>query len=205
MDYAKGLLRRVKAFEALLEREQTLHGDIELLQIAPLSRSELQPYREFRQELESAAVRINGRFARVDWTPVHYLNRSLARSSLAGLYRASRIGLVTPVRDGMNLVCKEYIAAQDASDPGVLVLSRFAGAAQQMTAALVVNPYDVSEVSDALGRGYRMPLKERRARHEELLDGLLAEDSAWWTRTFVDTLAKTADNRTTKDAGKALA
>jgi trehalose 6-phosphate synthase len=191
LDYSKGLLRRMLAYETLLETHADTHGAVELLQIAPISRGELHAYRDFRLDLEQAAARINGRFGRLNWTPVRYLNQALPRRTLAWLFRASRIGVVTPVRDGMNLVAKEYVAAQDASDPGVLVLSRFAGAAQQMKAALQVNPYDGAETAEALQTARKMPLEERRNRHAELMRGLTEYDAARWREEFVSKLRRT--------------
>jgi trehalose 6-phosphate synthase len=192
LDYSKGLLRRLDAYETLLERYPDLHGRVEFLQIAPISRGEVKDYRDFRQEMEQHAARINGRFARIDWTPVRCLTRAQPRATLAALYRASPIALVTPVRDGMNLVAKEYVAAQDPADPGVLVLSRFAGAAQQMQAALLVNPYDAAETAEALRRASALPLDERRARHAELMRGLEDYDLARWRDEFTRALARPA-------------
>ena len=192
LDYSKGLLRRLAAYETLLERHPQTHGQLEFLQVAPISRGELKAYRDFRRELEQAASRINGRFARLDWTPVRCLTRALPRATLASLYRASRIGLVTPVRDGMNLVAKEYVAAQDPADPGVLVLSCFAGAAQQMQAALLVNPYDGVATAEALLRAQSLPLDERRARHAELLRGLVDYDVRRWRDEFIGRLKAAA-------------
>ena len=189
LDYSKGLLRRMHAFEQMLEQHPDTRGRVDFLQIAPLSRAEVKAYRDFRLELEQKAARINGRFAHVDWTPVRYLNRTLPRKTLAGFYRASRVGLVTPMRDGMNLVAKEYVAAQDAADPGVLVLSQFAGAAQQMREALLVNPYDAGEVAEALYRARAMSLDERRRRHEALMQGLLSDDITSWRRRFLERLS----------------
>jgi trehalose 6-phosphate synthase len=195
LDYSKGLLRRMTAFEILLERYPETQGQIEFLQIAPLSRSDVKAYRDFRRELERTAVRINGHFARVDWTPVRYLNQAMPRRALAGLYRASRIGLVTPIRDGMNLVAKEYVAAQNPDDPGVLVLSLFAGAAQQMTSALLVNPFDAGEVAEALWRALGMSRDERRERHAALMRDLRQFDTAYWSKSFIDALAATQRGR----------
>ncbi|HVT36259.1 MAG TPA: trehalose-6-phosphate synthase, partial [Nevskiaceae bacterium] len=189
LDYSKGLLRRMAGYELLLERYPALHRQVELLQIAPISRGELKAYKDFRRELEHAAAGINGRYAQADWTPVRYLNRALPRRALGGLYRASRVGLVTPVRDGMNLVAKEYVAAQDPADPGVLVLSRFAGAAQQMHEALLVNPYDEAAMAEALHQALVMPLAERRERHAALMRGLLAYDVRRWRDEFVASLS----------------
>lgn len=190
LDYSKGLLRRLAAYELLLERYPEAQRAIEFLQIAPISRGEVQAYHDFRRELEQTAAHINGRFAQADWTPVRYLNRALPRSTLAGLYRASRVGMVTPVRDGMNLVAKEYVAAQNPDDPGVLVLSRFAGAAQQMREALLVNPYDVEEVAETLQTARTMPLKERCERHALLMRGLMTQDIRRWRNDFVTTLTR---------------
>ncbi|MFA5939947.1 MAG: trehalose-6-phosphate synthase [Sinimarinibacterium sp.] len=191
LDYSKGLLRRVHAVEALLDRHPQTRGHVEFLQVAPLSRHELKAYDDFRKELELAAAQVNGRFAQFDWTPVRYLNRPLPRRTLAGLYRASRIGLVTPLRDGMNLVAKEYVAAQDPDDPGVLVLSRFAGAAPQLDAALLVNPYDSGEVADALAMALSMPQAERCSRHARLMAVLLDKDAAAWRADFLGELEGT--------------
>jgi trehalose 6-phosphate synthase len=190
LDYSKGLLRRLGAYETLLEQHADVRGTLEFLQIAPISRGEVKAYRDFRREIEEAATRINGRFARLDWTPVRCLTQTLPRATLAALYRASRIGLVTPVRDGMNLVAKEYVAAQDPRDPGVLVLSRFAGAAQQMRAALQVNPYDAAETAAALLQARALPLDERRARHQDLLRGLHDYDARRWRNDFLAALAQ---------------
>src|SRR3954454_15451515 len=139
------------------------------MQIAPPSRSDIHVYREIRRELEAEAGRINGRFAEVDWMPLRYLNRGFARSALMPLYAEAALGLVTPLRDGMNLVAKEYVAAQDPENPGVLVLSQFAGAARELDAALLVNPYDPSGVAATLDRALAMSLDERRERHAAML------------------------------------
>jgi trehalose 6-phosphate synthase len=188
LDYTKGLVRRMQAYELMLERSTESHGNVTYLQVAPISRGDVSAYRNFRRELERHATSINSRFGRVDWTPVRCVNEVIPRRRLAGLYRASRIGLVTPVRDGMNLVAKEYVAAQDERDPGVLILSNFAGAAQQMTDALTVNPYDTADVSMALDRARTMSLDERRQRHASLMRGLLENDVKQWCRRYLDAL-----------------
>jgi len=188
LDYSKGLLRRLHAFERLLERHPDTHRAVEYLQIAPISRSDVKAYRDFRRELEYKAARINGHYAQVDWTPVRYLNRALPRRTLAGYYRASRVGLVTPMRDGMNLVAKEYVAAQDPADPGVLVLSQFAGAAQQLGAALLVNPYDAEDMAEALHRALAMSREERCERHRALADCVARENITHWRRRYVAAL-----------------
>jgi trehalose 6-phosphate synthase len=189
LDYSKGLLRRMDAFGRYLEMHPKAHGKVILLQVAPVSRGSLVSYRNFRQELDREAARVNGRFSRFDWTPVHYLNRALPRRTLAGLYRASRVGVVTPMRDGMNLVAMEYVAAQDPADPGVLVLSRFAGAAQYLCEALLVNPYDGEETAEAMHLAREMRIQERRRRHEALMRRLRARDVGRWRRDFIAALA----------------
>ncbi len=188
LDYTKGLPERFASFERLLEHYPDNRGRVSLLQIAPSSRPDVRDYVDIREELESAASRINGQFADIDWVPIRYVNRSYARRSLAGLYRASEIALITPLRDGMNLVAKEYVASQDAEDPGVLVLSRFAGAARQLEAALIVNPYDIDEVVDALQKALHMSLEERRERWRQLFDNVATENVSAWRDTFVDDL-----------------
>jgi trehalose 6-phosphate synthase len=188
LDYSKGLLRRMHAFELLLEQHPDLRGRVDFLQIAPVSRGDIKAYRDFRRELEQKAARINGHHGQIDWTPVRYLNRAMPRRSLAAFQRASRVGLVTPMRDGQNLVAKEYIAAQDSEDPGVLVLSQFAGAAQQLRDALLVNPYDAEDVTDALHRALTMSLEERRQRHARLAESVMREDVTHWRQHYLATL-----------------
>ena len=158
------------------------------MQIAPLSRSDVRAYVEIRQALEQAAGRTNGRFADTDWTPIRYLNRNFPHATLMGLLRASNVGIVTPLRDGMNLVAKEYVAAQTAEDPGVLILSNLAGAARELTAALQVNPYDTRAVSHAIQAALSMSLQERRERHAAMMQVLKRNDIAAWTRRFVEAL-----------------
>ena len=159
-----------------------------MVQIAPPSRSDVETYQAIRAKLDSLSGRINGVYADVDWTPIRYVNRGYPRDELAGIYRAAHVGLVTPLRDGMNLVAKEYVAAQNPDDPGVLVLSRFAGAALQMDAALMVNPYSAEEMSDAITTALTMPLGERRERHAALLKAVEAEDVEWWQERFLEHL-----------------
>lgn len=190
LDYSKGLIQRMSAFEHLLENYPENRGRVVMMQISPASRSDIPEYIDIRQELESAAGRINGTYAEFDWVPTRYLNKGFSRRVLAGFFRASRIGFVTPLRDGMNLVAKEYIAAQDPDDPGVLVLSRFAGAASQMTDAVIVNPYDVESTGEALQQALHMPLDERQARWQSMYDDLCRHDVAHWTQSFLDTLSE---------------
>ena len=180
---------RFAGYERFLQRYGDRRGLVYLLQIAPPSRSAVQSYRDMRAELESLSGRINGEFADFDWTPIRYVNQGYPRDTLAGIYRAARIGLVTPLRDGMNLVAKEYVAAQSPHDPGVLILSKFAGAAAQMEEALLINPYSADEVADAIDRALRMPLAERKARWEPLFARVRDEDVIWWRRRFTQALA----------------
>lgn len=189
LDYTKGLSHRFVAYRNLLERVPEWRNKVSLLQIAPLSRQELGPYAITREELDRLSGEINGVFADLDWTPIRYHVKPLARSTLAALFRASRVGLVTPLRDGMNLVAKEFVVAQDRADPGVLVLSRFAGAAEGMKEALIVNPHDVDGTADAINLALAMPLDERVARHDALLQRLRKQDAQAWHRAFVDRLA----------------
>ncbi len=190
LDYSKGLPQRLRAFRRMLQDYPENHGQTVLLQVAAPSREQVGAYADLRTELESLSGQINGEHGDIDWIPVRYLHRTVARRRLPGLYAASRVALVTPLRDGMNLVAKEYVAAQDPADPGVLVLSRFAGAAEQMPDALLVNPYDIDAVAQATQRALRMPLEERRIRHERLLAGIREHDVHWWQREFLDRLTE---------------
>jgi trehalose 6-phosphate synthase len=188
LDYSKGLVERFQSYQQFLEAYPDNLGRITYLQIAPLSRTDVRAYSEIRQALEQAAGRTNGRFADTDWTPIRYLNRNFPHSTLMGLLRAANVGIVTPLRDGMNLVAKEYVAAQNPQDPGVLILSNLAGAARELSAALQVNPYDTRAVSHAIQAALSMSLQERRERHAAMLQILKRNDIAAWTRRFVEAL-----------------
>ena len=188
LDYSKGLAERFAAFAHLLERSPALRSQVPLLQIAPPSRGAVPEYRLIRRELERAAGHINGKFATPEWVPIRYVNQSFPHTLLAGYYRVARVGLVTPLRDGMNLVAKEYVASQDPKNPGVLVLSRFAGAAQELTEALLVNPADTVEVADALERAMAMPQRERIARWRAMMDVLQRHDLTAWRNAFLHAL-----------------
>jgi trehalose 6-phosphate synthase len=185
MDYSKGLPQRLQAFGHLLDEHQDLCGHVTLLQIAPPSREDVGAYQDLREELDRLAGRINSTYSDLAWTPIRYLARGFPRETLAGLYRLARVGLVTPLYDGMNLVAKEYVAAQDPEDPGVLVLSEFAGAAEQLQAALIVNPYDIGAMADAIHRGLTMSREERRERWQELNAAVTEGDIARWRRDFL--------------------
>ena len=188
LDYSKGLNERFQAYERFLEQNETRRGDVTFLQIAPPSRSDVESYREIRLELEREAGRINGRFAELDWTPLRYLNKGFARQMLMPMYARADIGLVTPMRDGMNLVAKEFVAAQNPIDPGVLVLSQFAGAACELKAALLVNPHDPDEIAAALECALSMPLAERRERHAEMMAVLRRNSLTVWRDRFLGDL-----------------
>ena len=188
LDYSKGLVDRLLAYETLMETRPETHDQVTFLQIAPLSRADLRMYAEIRQTLEQAAGRINGRFAETDWTPIRYLNRNFSHEVLMGFLRQACVGVVTPMRDGMNLVAKEFVAAQDPDDPGVLVLSTLAGAAEELPDALLVNPRDTRGVAEAIHRALSMPLAERRARHGRMLEVLRQNDIHAWHGRFVQQL-----------------
>jgi trehalose 6-phosphate synthase len=190
LDYSKGLPQRLRAFQRLLEIHPENRGSAVFVQVAAPSRESVAAYDDLRRELDTLTGAINGEFGELDWVPVRYLHRAVSRRRLPGLYRAARVALVTPLRDGMNLVAKEYVAAQDPADPGVLVLSRFAGAAEQMVDALLVNPYDIEAVAEATQRALHMPLDERQARHARLLAGVREFDVHWWHRQFLRNLTE---------------
>jgi trehalose 6-phosphate synthase len=188
LDYSKGLIERFDSYQTLLESAPDLQGRITYIQIAPLSRVDVAAYAELRDALERSAGHINGQFADTDWTPIRYLNKEFSHQTLSGFLRIADVGVVTPVRDGMNLVAKEFVAAQDPEDPGVLVLSSLAGAAEELVGALVVNPYDKAAVALALQQALAMPLAERRSRHESMLTALRANSISRWHESFVSRL-----------------
>ena len=194
IDYSKGLPERFRGFERLLNDYPENSGRVSFLQIAPPSRGTLEAYANIREELEQIAGHVNGRFGDIDWVPIRFTTRGQTRATLAGLYRASRVGLVTPLRDGMNLVAKEYVAAQDPDDPGVLVLSQFAGAAEQMDRAVIVNPLSDGDVAEGIQTALRMERSERIERHEALMEGLLASDVNAWRRSYLAVLEGSAES-----------
>jgi len=194
LDYSKGLQERFLGYERFLANNPDARGGVFLLQIAPPSRGEVQSYQEIRAQLDALSGRINGEFADAGWVPIRYVNKGHPREQLAGMYRAARVGLVTPLRDGMNLVAKEFVAAQDESDPGVLILSRFAGAAEQLVDALLVNPHSPEDMADAIATALAMPLAERLARWRPMMDNIAQQDVIWWRRRFTDALAAARPN-----------
>ncbi len=200
LDYTKGLPHKFKAYGRFLEENPQYRRRVVLSQIAPPTRDTLEAYSDIRGELKSLSGSINGRYSELDWMPIYYMHRSVSRNQLFGIYRGSKVGLVTPLRDGMNLVAKEYVAAQDPADPGVLVLSRFAGAAEQLKHAVIINPYNIAEMADAIKFAIEMPLSERKRRHQALLAVVAANDSAHWTRVFLSELIRvSASTRTLSD------
>ncbi len=189
LDYSKGLPARFAAYSYLLEHYPQTRGRTVFLQIAPPSRSDVPEYREIRRELEEASGHINGRFAEFDWTPLRYLNKSFNHRILTGFYRAAKLALVTPLRDGMNLVVKEYLASQDPEDPGMPILSCFAGAAHELGEAIMVNPNDTEGVAEAIVQGLEMPVGERKERWAAMMTTLRRNDADAWRRRFVEELA----------------
>jgi trehalose 6-phosphate synthase len=192
LDYSKGLRQRFAAFERFLAEFPAQHGLVTFMQIAPPSRSDIESYQRIRRELEGEAGRINGRFAEVDWVPLRYLNRSFPRNVLMPLYAEAQACLVTPLRDGMNLVAKEYVAAQDPEDPGVLILSEFAGAARELDAALLVNPYDEAGMARAMDRALSMQVEERQERHQAMLKVMRTNSLEQWRDRFEADLRATS-------------
>lgn len=200
LDYTKGLPERFLAFEALLEKFPQHRGKVRYSQIAPTSRGDVQAYQDLRHQLETEVGRINGKYGSLNQTPLFYLNQHFQRSLLMKLFRLTDVGLVTPLRDGMNLVAKEYVAAQDPKDPGVLVLSQFAGAANELTAALIVNPYDRDDVAAALDKALTMPLEERIERYNDMMNVLHKNDIANWGDTYLKDLSAISTHSIDHDA-----
>jgi trehalose 6-phosphate synthase len=191
LDYSKGLPRRFAAFGRFLAEHREWRSKVSYLQIAPPSREEVPEYRELRSKLERFTGATNGRYAEPDWVPIRYVNRSFAQTTLAGFYRIAQLALVTPLRDGMNLVAKEFIAAQPPDDPGALVLSRFAGAARELPQAILVNPYDPEGLVEGIERGLTMPQEERRERWHAMFEHVSVHDIAAWRRDFLAALEST--------------
>ena len=191
LDYTKGLPQKFRAFDHFLSAHPEYCNRAILTQIAAPTRESVEAYNDIRKELESLAGAINGRYGDLEWVPIHYINRTTARERLVDVYRSSAVGLVTPLRDGMNLVAKEYVAAQDPANPGVLILSRFAGAAEQLSDALIVNPYNVEEVSASIYSAIKMSLPERQQRHASLMKNIETHTAANWAQNFLTALATT--------------
>ena len=190
LDYSKGIVQRLQAFEHLLEERPQWRGAATFLQITPKSREMAAGYKEMEDLVTGLVGSINGQYGEAAWTPIRYVNRSYSRKQLAGIYRCAQTALVTPLRDGMNLVAKEFVAAQDETDPGVLVLSQFAGAAAELDGALIVNPHEKEAVSAAIERALTMPKEERISRHARMLARISDYDVTRWAETFVARLAE---------------
>jgi trehalose 6-phosphate synthase/phosphatase len=187
LDYTKGIPRRLQAVERLLARDTRLCDSVRYIQVAVPSRGEMDSYQKFKRQVEQGVGRINGACGTLRSTPVHYIQRCLSMRELVALYRAADVMLVTPLRDGMNLVAKEFVASRGDED-GILVLSEFAGAAAELDGALTVNPYDVEAVADSIQRALLMPVGERRARMKTLLRRVREHDVHIWARGFLQEL-----------------
>jgi trehalose 6-phosphate synthase len=190
LDPSKGLLQRLAGLRRLLEKREAWRRQVTLLQIAVLSRTDVSCYRALRTALDQAAGGLNADFGEADWMPLRLLSRGIDRATVAGYMRLASVALVTPVRDGMNLVAKEYVAAQNPEDPGVLVLSRFAGAAQQLDAAVLVNPHDPDALADALDTALTMRLAERQARWQAMWSAIEGRSPLAWGRSFLAALRR---------------
>jgi trehalose 6-phosphate synthase len=197
LDYSKGLINRINAFDLMWTRQPALARTVSLLQIATPSRGGIEAYGNLQNELAKLVSDVNGRHGEVDWTPIRYLNKGFSQTVLAGLYRTAQVGVVTPLHDGMNLVAKEYVAAQNPTDPGVLVLSKFAGAANQLDTALLVNPHDIDGMARVIATALSMPLTERRLRWEAMMAKLRAGTIQQWFADFVEALQETQIDRGT--------
>jgi trehalose 6-phosphate synthase len=199
LDYSKGLINRISAFDRMWTLHPSLARTVSLLQIATPSRGAIEAYGNLQNDLAKLVGDVNGRHGEVDWTPIRYLNKGFSQTVLAGLYRTAQVGVVTPLHDGMNLVAKEYVAAQNPADPGVLVLSKFAGAANELDTALQVNPHDIDGMARTIATAISMPLTERRMRWEAMMVKLRAGTIQQWFADFVDALQ---DTRTVKAASE---
>jgi trehalose 6-phosphate synthase len=196
LDYSKGLVNRVKAFDRMWTLQPSLVRTVSLLQIATPSRGTIEAYGKLQSEVAGLVSDVNGRHGEADWTPIRYLNKGYSQAVLAGLYRTAQVGVVTPLQDGMNLVAKEYVAAQNAADPGVLVLSKFAGAANELDAALLVNPHDIDGMARTIATALSMPLTERRMRWEAMMAKLHGGTIRRWFADFVDALQDSRFDKT---------
>jgi trehalose 6-phosphate synthase len=188
LDYSKGLINRIKAFDRMWTLHPSLTRAVSLLQIATPSRGAIEAYGNLQSEVAKLVSDVNGVHGEVDWTPIRYLNKGYGQNVLAGLYRTAEVGVVTPLQDGMNLVAKEYVAAQNPADPGVLVLSKFAGAANELDTALLVNPHDIDGMAHTIATALSMPLTERRMRWEAMMAKLRKHTIQQWFADFIDAL-----------------
>jgi trehalose 6-phosphate synthase len=190
LDYSKGLSNRFVAIGRFFANYPQHRREISFLQIAARSREDQGAYQRLRRELDRIVGETNGKYSEFDWTPLRYMTRAVKRETLAGFFRQARLAVVTPLRDGMNLVAKEYVAAQDPADPGVLILSRFAGAADELPDALIVNPYDADEIAEAMHRGLAMDLDERRERWSRMSETVRSNTAQRFCTRFLSHLAR---------------
>jgi len=190
LDYSKGITQRIQALGHFLDANPEWRGKVTYLQVTPKSRTTVPEYEDMDREVSTLVGQINGRLGEASWTPIRYVNRSYTRTALAAFYRQAAVGLVTPLRDGMNLVAKEYVAAQDPDDPGVLVLSQFAGAAAELDGALIVNPHETEAMGQAIRTALDMPLAERRERHQRMFAHLVVNDVDHWAERFLSALSE---------------
>ena len=195
LDYSKGLINRISAFDRMWTTQPQLSRTVSLLQIATPSRGSIEAYGNLQSDVAKLVSDVNGRHGEVDWTPIRYLNKGFGQAVLAGLYRTAQVGVVTPLHDGMNLVAKEYVAAQNPADPGVLVLSKFAGAANELDTALLVNPHDIDGMARAIATALSMPLTERRMRWEAMMAKLRGHTIQRWFSDFVEVLWESGADR----------
>ncbi len=184
LDYSKGLVHRFSAYERLLKDYPAIHRKIVLLQVAPTSRGDVQAYSDLAKQIDRIVGHVIGTYAEFDWMPLRYINRGFRRNTILAMYNLAKVGLVTPLRDGMNLVAKEYVAAQNPEDPGVLVLSKMAGASAELSSAVIVNPYDIENVSKRLSQALSMPLEERKERWQNMFSVLQKNNIHEWHRRF---------------------
>jgi len=183
LDYTKGILQRIKAFELFLEENPRYREKVVLIQIASPSRNKIEEYLTMKKEIDEAVGRINGKYRNETWTPVMYFSKEISQNSLLAYYRIADIGLLTPLRDGMNLIAKEFIASNNENT--VLILSEFAGASEELTEALKVNPYDLHSISGAIRTAVEMPFDEKRNRFQSMKKKVKAHDSEWWYSNFL--------------------
>jgi trehalose 6-phosphate synthase len=188
LDYSKGLTQRIQGFDRLLTQRPELCRQVTMLQIAVPSRCTIDTYRDLQSEVARLIGEVNGAHGEIDWTPLRYITKGYGQATLAGFYRVAAIGLVTPLRDGMNLVAKEYVAAQNPDDPGVLVLSKFAGAARELDAALLVDPCNPDAIATQISSGLAMPRSERRARWQQMVGRLTRHSIHRWFASFLEDL-----------------
>ncbi len=189
LDYSKGIPQRLKAFELFLEKYPEYLNIISLVLLVVPSRGNVEKYQELKQEIDLLVGRINGRYAMMDWTPIHYFYRSLPLTKLSALYRIAEVGLVTPMRDGMNLVCKEFIASK-LDKSGVLILSEMAGSAKELSDAILINPNDVNQIIEAIHQALTMPREEQIQRNEIMQKSLQRYNVHHWVKVFMNNLKK---------------